>query len=55
MPLFIPILLLVWLLVVAAALLLCVMARRTDAEIARVELAPVIDLDAASMRRHSAA
>ena len=55
MPLFVPIILFVWLLVVAAAVLMCVAARRTDAEIASVELAPVIDLDAASLRRHSAA
>ena len=56
MPVLIPIVLAVWLLVAAAAVVLCVAARRTDDEIAKSELAPVIDLKSAvAARRHSAA
>jgi hypothetical protein len=55
MPLFIPIIALVWLAVVAFALLLCIAARRTDAEIAGVELAPVIDIHMATLSRHHSA
>lgn len=57
MPLFVPILLLVWLLVAAAAIVLCLAARRTDAEIERSELAPVIEIQAAALgsREHTAA
>jgi hypothetical protein len=56
MPLFVPIILVVWLVVVAVALLLCVAARRTDEELSRSELAPVIDLTARSLgsRQHVA-
>ena len=56
MPLFVPIILAIWLLVVAVALLLCVAARRTDEELARSDLAPVIDLAgrSARSRRHVA-
>jgi hypothetical protein len=57
MPLFVPIILLVWLAVAAAAVLLCLAARRSDGEVQRSELAPVIDIKAASLRsrQHSAA
>jgi hypothetical protein len=56
MPLFIPLIALVWLLVVAAAVVLCIAARRGDEQMARVELAPVIDFEAAALaRRRSAA
>jgi hypothetical protein len=56
MPLFVPILLAVWLLVIVAAMLLCLSARRTDAELARGDLAPVIEIKAAALaRRHSVA
>jgi len=56
MPLFVPIILVVWLLVVAVALLLCVAARRTDDELSRAELAPVIDIAASRLgsRQHVA-
>jgi hypothetical protein len=56
MPLFVPIIILTWLLVVAVALLLCVAARRTDDELSRSELAPVIDLAGRSLgsRQHVA-
>jgi hypothetical protein len=47
MPLFVPMILAVWLLVVAVALLLCIGARRMDEQLSRAELAPVIDLTAA--------
>jgi hypothetical protein len=57
MPLLVPILIVVWLLVAVAAVVLCVSARRTDDEIARAELAPVIDISAAALRgrQHTAA
>ena len=57
MPLLVPIVLAVWLLVALAAVVLCVSARRTDDEIARAELAPVIEISAASLRsrQHTAA
>ena len=57
MPLFVPIILIVWLAVAAAAIVLCLAARRTDAEIERAELAPVIDIKAAALtsRQHSVA
>jgi hypothetical protein len=56
MPLLVPILLAVWLLVAAVAMLLCLSARRTDAELAQTDLAPVIELKASAIsRRHSAA
>ena len=55
MPLFVPIILAAWLLVIAVALLLCIAARRTDDELTRSELAPVIDIAAGSLgRRHVA-
>jgi hypothetical protein len=44
MPLFVPILAALWLFVILVALLLCVAARRMDEELARGELAPVIDI-----------
>ena len=44
MAVFLPIILVAWLLIVAATLLLCVAVRRTDEELSRAELAPVIDL-----------
>ena len=50
MPLFVPIILAVWLVVAVVALLLCIAARRTDEELARAELAPVIDLTKRSLR-----
>jgi hypothetical protein len=56
MPLLLPIILAVWLFVAVAAIVLCVAARRTDAEIARAELAPVVEIHAAALsRRHTAA
>jgi hypothetical protein len=56
MPLFVPILLAVWLLVIVAAMLLCMSARHTDAELTRSDLAPVVEIKAAALaRRHSAA
>ena len=46
----------IWLLVALAAVTLCAYARRTDDEIARAELAPVVELDLSAVpRRHSAA
>ena len=55
MPLFVPIIAVAWLLVIAVALLLCVAARRTDDELTRTELAPVIDIAKGSLsRRHVA-
>jgi hypothetical protein len=56
MPLFVPILIAVWLLVAVVALLLCMSARRTDAELARSDLTPVVEISAASLasRRHTA-
>jgi beta-lactamase regulating signal transducer with metallopeptidase domain len=47
----------IWMLVALAAVTLCAYARRTDEEIARAELAPVVELDlsAVASRRHSAA
>ena len=50
MPLFVPIILAVWLVVAVVALLLCIAARRTDEELERAELAPVIDLTKRSLR-----
>jgi uncharacterized membrane protein len=56
MPLLVPILLTVWLLVVVVAMLLCLSARRSDAEMLGTELAPVVEIKAAALaRRHSAA
>ncbi len=54
MPLFVPILIAVWLLVIVVAMLICISARRTDAELVQSELAPVIELQTA-LRHHSAA
>jgi hypothetical protein len=48
----VPIILVAWLLVVVAAVLLGVAARRLDAEAAGLEPAPVIDLSAAKPRSH---
>jgi hypothetical protein len=46
----------IWVLVALAAVTLCAYARRTDDEIARAELAPVVELDLSAVpRRHSAA
>ncbi|MEA2311530.1 MAG: hypothetical protein QOE28_1498 [Solirubrobacteraceae bacterium] len=47
----------IWFLVAAAAVVICAAARRTDAEIVRAELSPVVELDAAALRsrHHSAA
>jgi hypothetical protein len=55
MPLFVPIIAVAWLLVIAVALVLCIAARRTDDELARTQLAPVIDIAKGSLsRRHVA-
>ncbi len=54
MPLFVPIILAVWLLVIVVAMLMCISARRTDAELLQSELAPVVELGSA-LRHHSAA
>ena len=57
MPLLLPLILVVWLLVALSAIVLCFAARRTDAELASAELAPVIEIQAARLahRQHTAA
>lgn len=55
MPLFILVILCIWLAAAAFALLLCVAARRMDEDVAGTDRAPVISLSAArSSRRHVA-
>jgi hypothetical protein len=55
MPVFVLVILCVWIAAAAFALLLCVAARRTDEDLAGTDLAPVIDISAAlSSRRHVA-
>ena len=45
-----------WLVIAVFAFILCVAARRTDRELASADLAPVIDINAASLagRKHVA-
>ncbi len=58
MPLLVLVLVIlsVWLLVAAVAVVVCLAARRTDEEIAGADLAPVIDIQAGSLasRQHVA-
>ena len=57
MPVFVLIVIFAWVLVAMAAVTLCAGARKTDAELAGTDLAPVIDFEAAALasRRHSVA
>ena len=48
------VLLSVWLVIVAFALVLCASARRTDREISGEGMAPVIDIQSALTRKHVA-